>query len=426
MRSITRGEFILDIGRKELYSRIPEVNHLWAELLGADYRPYLHLVGILYDGHILASSRADQGMRRGMPWGMLLACSLDYFWGLMKPVASQPHNYEAYWYRKRGRHFSRILSQGFEEKFYCRKWAEMPPVDEFSGTGLTTLQAVKNQVLHALRKAAPEQTWRHPAKGTGQLCELLAQQILAGRGRIQYEAQITEIVTSPGRINAVRANIGSERVTYKPLHVVSSLPLEQLARLLLPEAAMVEDKNPRVITAPRRSTVLVYLFFDEPPRFPHAYLNVTCPKMRAGRITNYAAFNGDMVPKGKTCLCIEFFCWETDALLAMNPEELSDLALKECSKARLVEPTKCFDDLVIKLPGADAATNWHDWLTDTRLYYLTGLKKFGNLYNVQQPGTDKSTYAGLQAAATILSSDRTSFDHRTDPTQEEAWKTMVT
>ena len=37
-RSIHRGDFIVDIGRKELYNRIAKVDSFWSELLGTDYQ----------------------------------------------------------------------------------------------------------------------------------------------------------------------------------------------------------------------------------------------------------------------------------------------------------------------------------------------------------------------------------------------------
>ena len=52
-RSIHRGDFIVDIGRKELYNRIAKVDAFWSELLGSDYREYDHRGGILYKGKII-------------------------------------------------------------------------------------------------------------------------------------------------------------------------------------------------------------------------------------------------------------------------------------------------------------------------------------------------------------------------------------
>ena len=47
MRSIHRGEFVIDVGRKELYNRLARVDKFWNELLGKDYRSYPHRGGIL-------------------------------------------------------------------------------------------------------------------------------------------------------------------------------------------------------------------------------------------------------------------------------------------------------------------------------------------------------------------------------------------
>src|SRR5687768_7521179 len=65
MRSIKRGEFTVDVGRKELYNRLEKVDALWTEVLGKDYRPYPHRGGLLYDGHIIDMSPAHLGFRRG-------------------------------------------------------------------------------------------------------------------------------------------------------------------------------------------------------------------------------------------------------------------------------------------------------------------------------------------------------------------------
>jgi protoporphyrinogen oxidase len=78
MRSVKRGEFTLDIGRKELYNRIAKVDEFWCNLLGPDYRLYPHRGGLLYNGHILDLSPAYQGFRRGMPWGMFIGACADF------------------------------------------------------------------------------------------------------------------------------------------------------------------------------------------------------------------------------------------------------------------------------------------------------------------------------------------------------------
>jgi phytoene dehydrogenase-like protein len=76
--------------------------------------------------------------------------------------------------------------------------------------------------------------WRHPAKGTGQICDTLAQGILDGGGRIHYESKVLEIGAADGVVNTVTAEVASETVVYKPRYLVSSIPLEFLMKLLFP------------------------------------------------------------------------------------------------------------------------------------------------------------------------------------------------
>lgn len=45
MRSIRHGDFVVDVGRKELYSRLEKVDEFWSSVIGSDYRPYLHRGG---------------------------------------------------------------------------------------------------------------------------------------------------------------------------------------------------------------------------------------------------------------------------------------------------------------------------------------------------------------------------------------------
>src|SRR5215468_7027699 len=100
MHSIKHGDFVLDIGRKELYNRIAKVDSFWNKILGDDYRLYPHRGGILYNGHIIDMSPSYRGFRRGMPWGMLVGCCLDFLWSRAKPRASKLHNVEEYFHQR--------------------------------------------------------------------------------------------------------------------------------------------------------------------------------------------------------------------------------------------------------------------------------------------------------------------------------------
>jgi protoporphyrinogen oxidase len=418
MRSIHRGDFVVDVGRKELYNRIAKVDAFWSQLLGNDYRDYPHRGGILYDGHIIDMSPAFQGFRRGMPMAMFAGCCADFFTARMR--GGTPQNLQEYFYSKRGRRLTQVFSQGFQEKLTGKKWLDLPVPDTHENGSdrgfLSTLKAVVERTFSKKEVNTYKGIWRHPAKGTGQICDLMAKGIRDGGGRIEFRANVQGIESTGSRVESVTAEVGSEQIAYKPSNLVSSIPLEFLAKILLPQYSKVSGNQPKSLDQ-RRTVVLVYMFLNEEPCFPQAWLQVTCPKTRIGRITNYTAFNGDMVPPGKSCLCCEFYCFGEDPLLQMKDEEITELALSYLSKMKLANQAKCFDRLVLRLPGADASQNRGNWMSKERVQLLSEFDNFKNLYYVNRTETDIATLAGMEAAEAILSGSRVDFDRRVDPSE---------
>jgi protoporphyrinogen oxidase len=416
MRCLHRGEFVVDVGRKELYNRLAKVDAFWSGLLGADYRDYPHRGGILFDGHIIDMSPAFQGFRRGMPLGMFAGCCVDFLGARLR--GGNARNQQEYFYSKRGRRLTQIFSQGFQEKLTGKKWSEIPPPENRAGNGdasfLTTIRALLERTFSKKEVNTFKGIWRHPAKGTGQICDLLAQGIRDGGGRIEFESRVLAMESADGRVTSVAAEVGGAQVSYQPANFVSSIPLEFLAKLLLPKYASATGNNPKAVDV-KRTVVLVYLFFNEEPRFPQAWLQVTCPKTRIGRITNYAAFGGEMVPKGKTCLCAEYYCFGEDPLLQMNNEGIAELSLAYLDAMKLAGRTKCFDQVVLRLPGADASQNRDNWMSRERVQLMAEFDQFKNLYYVNRTETDLATLAGIEAAEAILSGNRTEFDQHVDP-----------
>jgi hypothetical protein len=73
--------------------------------------------------------------------------------------------------------------------------------------------------------------------------------------------------------------------------------------------------------------------------------------------------------------------------------------------------------MVLRLPGADASQNRHNWMNNLRLGMLEHLRPFTNLYYVARTDLDIATLAGIESAEAILSGDRTMFDRHLDPAE---------
>jgi protoporphyrinogen oxidase len=417
MKSHRFGDFIVDVGRKEMYSRIPEIDALWHDLLGEAYRPYAHRVGSLYGGRVLELSGKHRGQLRGIPLPWLVRGGFSLLWHWLRAMISQPRTYEDYWHRRAGGVFARLLAQGYWEKFRGRNWADMPvPAPEGSGGKRSHSFGVIGQAFKLASQGGVQskQSWRHPAEGSGQIGEALTARLNDAGVPIALETEVTAIraVGDNGYEVTLLAD-GKERTVVAET-IISSLPIERLCSLIESDPEAAASDQPLGADA-ERSVILVYLFLDEAPRFPHAWLEVNDRKLACGRITNYAAFGGEMTPPGKTCLCIEFFCDGDDPLLKKSESALTDLAIAETSANGLIDQEALTGSKVLKMTRTNAAASWREWQSAWRNELLGRLERHPRLFHVNRPGADWASYAGMLAAEAVLSGDRQGFDQRADP-----------
>ena len=111
MRNVQYKDFNVDLGRKELYSRIPDVDKFWETLLGDEYIEYDYRVGILNKGRILEKSNKHLGFKRGLSLSEFILCIFDYL--VCKWRFKKPDNYRDFKYNTQGMLITQIFGQGF-------------------------------------------------------------------------------------------------------------------------------------------------------------------------------------------------------------------------------------------------------------------------------------------------------------------------
>jgi len=416
MHSPTWNDFTIDIGRKELYSRIPVVSSLWEEFLGDEYQSYPHRVGSLYKGRIIEGSRVHRGLFRGVPFHWLMLGGLSLMKAWVRSSMVSPKTYEDYWHARTGSFFARIFAQGYWEKFRGVPWCEMPVPDKVQTHSINVIkQAMK---LESKGGNISQKNWRHPRFGSGQIFELIAKDIQSTGGDIQFGAKVTKITLNADGTLDLEINQQGKLETMCAQNLVSSLPIEGLTELLVSATDDVKMKlsvDPWDKPEAQRNVVLVYLFFDSPPCFPHAWIEVNDPALLCGRIVNFAGFKGDMVPHGKTGLCVEFFCASDNPILGLDDVEITALAMRECKSAKLVDEVKLQGSLVLRKRRTNAAASWREQQGHARAALLDNIKPIKSLYHVNRPGSDWASYAGLLAGRSIATNTRTEFDTLADP-----------
>jgi protoporphyrinogen oxidase len=402
MRGVQRGDFRLDLGRKDLHAdRFPDVHALWTALLGADYVACPRHVGVLYGGRILEKCNGPKGRRRGMSAAQALRLAAGALWSQLKPGSRSARTQEEYYLLRHGRPYYEYFVRGFEKKFESRDPSRVPPprgITEIPRFAILRERLARRSDGHGNPGAGSH----HPALGTQQIVDALWRGAQAGGIEFAFEAEAVALNAEGGKLRSVVIRHDGAEHTVHTGHAIAGLPVPLILRMLRPGAPAGLSTPPHDEKALKKSTALVYLFAEGESKFPHSWLEVTDPLLRMGRVTNYSAWGGRMVPPGKTALCIEFFALEGDELMMLSKEALLELAVSEAAQNGLVDRARVSDHLVLQMPHANATTLFTDWRTPWMTQARGYLRGIEGLLDINRPGMDRACLAGIDAAEACL------------------------
>jgi protoporphyrinogen oxidase len=171
--------------------------------------------------------------------------------------------------------------------------------------------------------------------------------------------------------------------------VISSLPLGAIVEMLEPPPPR------RVVEAARglrhRDFLTVALVVRGEDPFPDTWIYVHDPEVRVGRIQNFRAWSPPMVPDAdRSCLGLEYFCFEGDETWTASDEELIALAAAELERTGLVAAGDVERGWVVRVPKAypiydteygdrlAVIREWLDRLANLQQVGRNGLHRYNN------------------------------------------------
>lgn len=404
LRPVTYKDYSVDLGQKQFYNRIPEAHRFLQDFLGEGYQTFDYHTGIFYKGRVLEREKKWRGKFRGMSFPMLLRGGLSLMFSRMKFALRRPRTVADDAHRRNGKFFTRIFSQGFDEKLKQIRWEDVL-LERISQDRVGAPYAALDAGASAGDSGQTQ--WWHPVKGSFGLINRLENEIKEMGGRILLSSKASRIEIE----NSICKSVTIENKIYQVDHIVSSIRINLLAKLTETEFTLKDSE-----VSFRRGVILVYFFLDHEPKFPHTCLHVTCPQRRVGRITNYAAYNVGMVPANKCCLSFEVFCNSDDPLFSKSDDELASMIHDEFADQGLYDKDQLENFLVLKFSHGDPATNWTDYKDDPgRMELYQKISAIENLYNVSRTGIDKTIHAALLAARCIKTNQKDAFLRQTRP-----------
>jgi len=86
--------------------------------------------------------------------------------------------------------------------------------------------------------------------------------------------------------------------------------------------------------------------------FPDTWIYIHDPDVEVGRVQNFSSWSPYMVKEGRTCLGLEFFVNEGDAMWSKPDAELVEQAKKELEHLGLCDASKVEAGYVVRVPKA--------------------------------------------------------------------------
>ena len=354
-RTINYKGYRFDIGGHRFYTKVAPVAGVWDEILSGDDFPLRKRLSRIYYGKKFfhyplraTSMLASLGFVEGL---LILASYLR--------ARAAPHKTEETFEQWVTNRFGRRLYETFFKTYTEKVWGI--PCDEITAEwasqrirGLSLAVVVKDLLRRgkggAFAKSLIDE-FHYPRRGPGMMWEAMAERVCALGGEVRTGARAEKISWSRGRVESVEVCAGGRRESVGGAHFISSLPVRELVRRLDPAPPQaVRDAAERLRY---RDFLTVVLIVARAEVFPDNWIYVHDAGVRLGRVQNFKNWSADMVPdQSKTCLGLEYFCFEGDDLWAMPDAGLIELGKREMGHLGLVCAEEVEDATVVRVPKA--------------------------------------------------------------------------
>lgn len=391
-RTVNYGGYRFDIGGHRFFTKVQSVESMWHEVLGDDFLNRKRLSRIYYNNRFFyypfRMSNAVFGL--GIWNSFLIAFS--YLKSQLFP--EQPEDTFDKWVSNR---FGKRLYELFFESYTEKVWGM--PCTEISAEwasqrikGLSLLQALKNALLKADTTKREEviktliDSFHYPKYGPGMMWETVAERIMLNGNELLLNSEARKIHIVNGRVEKIEIGGNCWVNEVFGTDFISSMPVRELILRLEPKPPLEVAKAAAGLNY--RDFITISLIINKPDVFPDNWIYIHEPGVKLGRVQNFKNWSEDMVPDcEKTCLGLEYFCFEGDGLWSMNDRELIEFAKSELEKINLVDSSLIEDGAVVRMPKAYPVydSNYREYLRIIR-EYLSDIK---NLQLVGRNGMHK-------------------------------------
>ncbi|MEO0985820.1 MAG: NAD(P)/FAD-dependent oxidoreductase [Cyanobacteria bacterium J06639_14] len=422
-RTETYKGYRFDIGGHRFFTKVKPVKQLWEEVLGDDFIQVPRLSRIFYNGDFFQYplEPLDVLSKIGVFHSTLMMAS--YMRRKLQPLAVE-ENLEQWVTNRFGDRLYETFFKTYTEKVWgvpcteiCADWAAQRI------KGLSLKKAVVNALFGSNDTKTLIKEFKYPVLGPGMMWERFQAKLTEKGSPTYLNTNVIQLEHEDRRITQVIAEHDGQLLKLQPEQVISSMPVSLLLQRLSPRPP--KDVLVAAQSLKYRDFLIVPLIVNQAHLFPDNWIYIHSPELKVGRIQNFKNWSPAMVPDpSKTCLGMEYFCNEGDALWQMSDAELVQFAAHEAVNLGVVRRLEDVEDgTVIRqhkaYPVYDGEYTHH--LNVLQNY----LSQFKNLQTVGRNGThrynnqDHSMMTGLMGAENILGGNHNLWNVNTERSYHE-------
>jgi protoporphyrinogen oxidase len=353
-RTARYKDYRFDIGGHRFFTKIAPVQELWEELLGDEFIDVPRLSRIHYSGKFFHYPLKAFNALAGL--GLLNAARIlvSYARAKLKPSPVE-ETFEQWVVNRFGRRLYETFFKTYTEKVWGIPCTEIRA--EWAAQriqGLSLSRAILSASSLQRRDSGIKtllHTFKYPRLGPGQMWEAARDRVEALGGRVLMQHLVTGIEIASGSVDAIVCDTPTGAVRLEADHVISTTDVRALVRALGAHAHASVRAAAEGLRY--RDFLVVALILDRENVFPDNWIYVHTPGVQVGRIQNFNNWSAAMVPdKGRTCLGMEYFCFEGDGLWEGSDSALIALASRELEALGLALASDVVDGSVVRAAKA--------------------------------------------------------------------------
>ncbi len=353
-RTVERDGWRFDIGGHRFFTKVPEVETLWHEILpDEDFLLRPRMSRIYYNNRFFDYPLRAMNALKGLGLVEATRCVGSYVWARVRKPADTT-TFEGWTASRFGWRLYRIFFKTYTEKVWGVPASSIQA--DWAAQRIKNLslgKAIVNSLLPKRNQTDVTsliEEFQYPKYGPGMMWEVCRDKVVEAGTDVRMSTAVVRIEHAGGLAHKVEVD-GADGVERLPAtQVISSMPLSALVKAMdpPPPAEVLEAAD----ALRYRDFLTVALVVPERYAFPDNWIYVHAPDVKLGRIQNFGSWSPYLVKDGRTCLGLEYFVNEGDEWWDMDDERLVELGTDELQRLGLVDPGVVEAGYVVRMPKA--------------------------------------------------------------------------